>query len=127
MSDPVAPRLAVERGVWPATIRRNGAPHLVPVWFVFDRSEATWWISTGAASTKARNIAEWPQASLALEDGGSRSSPKAPLVSTGPRSARRSSTRSPPSTRAGTSPSPTPGDVRVLVEVTTTRWLLGGS
>ncbi|MGY0065828.1 hypothetical protein ACWZEH_03070 [Streptomyces sp. QTS137] len=74
------------------------------------------------------HIAERPQVSLALEDGGS------PLVAEG-------------TARLHQAPFPTPiieafatkyegwditdpyapGDVRVLVEVTTTRWLLGGT
>ncbi|WP_306370065.1 pyridoxamine 5'-phosphate oxidase family protein [Nocardiopsis sp. CC223A] len=127
VSDAVARRLATEHGVWLATARSGGAPHVTPVWFVFDRPKATWWISTGAGSVKVRNIAQRPEVSLALEDG------RSPVVAEGTALIHREGF---PATVIEafarkydgwdiTVPH-SPGDVRVLVEVTTRRWLLRG-
>jgi PPOX class probable F420-dependent enzyme len=50
-----------------ATVRPDGRPHLVPVWFVVDASR--WYICTAPGSVKARNLSRNPQVALALEDG----------------------------------------------------------
>ncbi|MFI2239934.1 pyridoxamine 5'-phosphate oxidase family protein [Streptomyces chrestomyceticus] len=68
-------RLATERIVWLCTLRRNGSPHVTPVWFVFVRG--TWWIGADRASVKLRNIEHDPRVSLALEGG------EAPVVAEG--------------------------------------------
>ncbi|MEU6965629.1 pyridoxamine 5'-phosphate oxidase family protein [Streptomyces chrestomyceticus] len=68
-------RLATERIVWLCTLRRNGSPHVTPVWFVFVRG--TWWIGADRASVKLRNIENDPRVSLALEGG------EAPVVAEG--------------------------------------------
>ena len=54
------------RNVWMASVRADGRPHLVPVWFVV--SGQRWYVSIEPDSVKARNIATNPRVSLALED-----------------------------------------------------------
>lgn len=61
------PRLADDRNVWLCTLRADGSPHVVPVWFVHLRER--WWIGVSTASVKARNALRDPRVSLALEDG----------------------------------------------------------
>ena len=65
MSRPSDP--AEARNVWFATVRPDGRPHLVPIWFVVEGER--WYVCTGAGSVKARNLKENPAVSLALEDG----------------------------------------------------------
>jgi hypothetical protein len=67
MPGEVADRLHQERNVWLCTVRADGRPHMAPVWFVY--VEGSFWIGTGAASVKTKNIVERPHASVALEDG----------------------------------------------------------
>ena len=55
------------RNVWMATVRPDGRPHQVPVWFVV--SSRRWYICIEPDSVKARNIAASPRVALALEDG----------------------------------------------------------
>jgi PPOX class probable F420-dependent enzyme len=55
------------RNVWVATVRPDGRPHLVPIWFVVE-GEA-WFICTAPGSVKARNLQRNPRVALALEDG----------------------------------------------------------
>src|SRR5262245_19240310 len=56
-----------EQNVWMATVRPDGRPHLVPIWFVV--SGDRWYVCTAPGSVKARNLQRNPQVSLALEDG----------------------------------------------------------
>lgn len=60
-------RLAAARNLWLATVRPDGRPHLVPVWFV--TVEDRLWLGTGAASVKVANLAAESRAVVALEDG----------------------------------------------------------
>lgn len=60
-------RLKTERNIWLATNRADGRPHLVPVWFVWQ--DGRFYIGMQAGSVKARNLADNPKVSLALEDG----------------------------------------------------------
>lgn len=60
-------RLETSRNLWLATVRPNGSPHLVPIWFVWLDRKA--YICTSAESVKARNIRTNPQVAFALEDG----------------------------------------------------------
>jgi nitroimidazol reductase NimA-like FMN-containing flavoprotein (pyridoxamine 5'-phosphate oxidase superfamily) len=60
-------RLDTAPNIWLATVRSNGRPHLVPIWFVLD--EERWYICTGKQSVKARNLLANPRVALALEDG----------------------------------------------------------
>ncbi|SHF67534.1 pyridoxamine 5'-phosphate oxidase family protein [Streptoalloteichus hindustanus] len=60
-------RLQRERNIWLCTLRKDGSPHVTPVWFV--HRDNTFWISSGARNLKVRNITHDPRVSLALEDG----------------------------------------------------------
>jgi nitroimidazol reductase NimA-like FMN-containing flavoprotein (pyridoxamine 5'-phosphate oxidase superfamily) len=62
-----ASRLDEARNVWVATVRPDGRPHLVPVWFVVDGER--WYLCTAPESVKARNLGANPRLALALEDG----------------------------------------------------------
>jgi PPOX class probable F420-dependent enzyme len=62
-----AERVEQARNVWIATVRPDGRPHLVPVWYVVDDSR--WYICTAPGSVKARNLGGNPHVALALEDG----------------------------------------------------------
>jgi F420H(2)-dependent biliverdin reductase len=62
-----AERVETARNVWMATVRPDGRPHLVPVWYVVD--EGRWYICTAPGSVKARNLSRNPRIALALEDG----------------------------------------------------------
>lgn len=53
--------------VWIASVRPDGRPHLVPVWFAY--LDGAIYLAVAPASVKARNLAESPRAVLALEDG----------------------------------------------------------
>lgn len=60
-------RLETERNLWLATVRPNGAPHLVPIWFVWHENKA--FLCTSENSRKAKNIANEPRVMFALEGG----------------------------------------------------------
>ena len=60
-------RLQTEQNLWLATVRPNGSPHLVPIWFVWMAGKI--YLCTGADSVKVRNLMQNPQVSIALEDG----------------------------------------------------------
>lgn len=62
-----APRWETERNIWLATVRADGRPHLVPIWFVEDAGR--WYICTAPASVKARNLQSNPRAMWSFEDG----------------------------------------------------------
>jgi len=62
-----ARRLDEARNVWLATVRPDGRPHLVPIWFVADGDR--WYVCTAPGSIKARNLHSNPHLALALEDG----------------------------------------------------------
>jgi F420H(2)-dependent biliverdin reductase len=64
---PIATRLDEAKNVWMATVRPDGRPHLVPIWFVVDNGH--WYICTAPGSVKARNLNQNPRVALALEDG----------------------------------------------------------
>ena len=55
------------RNVWFVTVRPDGRPHLVPIWFVVEGEH--WYVCTSPTSIKARNIRANPSVALALEDG----------------------------------------------------------
>jgi PPOX class probable F420-dependent enzyme len=61
------PRLLSDRNVWLSTVRPDGRPHLVPIWFVWVRDR--FYICTEGKSVKVKNVAATPRASVALEDG----------------------------------------------------------
>jgi len=62
-----SPDAAEARNVWFATVRPDGRPHLVPIWFVIEGER--WYVCTQAGSVKARNLKANSAVSLALEDG----------------------------------------------------------
>lgn len=49
-----------------ATVRPDGRPHVVPVWYVRDGQDLVF--TTGAESVKARNLRHQPWASLCVDD-----------------------------------------------------------
>lgn len=67
-SPPTASRLDQARNVWVATVRPDGRPHLVPIWFVTAAADR-WYLCTAPGSVKARNLGANPHLALALEDG----------------------------------------------------------
>jgi len=121
----VEDRLARERNVWLCTLRRDGSPHMTPVWFVY--ADGVWWIGCEGRSVKARNVAADPRVSLALEDGVH------PVVAEGV--ARLHRADFPPAIVAAFAEKyggwdirqpVTPDSERVLLEVPVRRWLLAG-
>jgi PPOX class probable F420-dependent enzyme len=60
-------RLQTEQNLWLATVRPDGAPHLVPIWFVWVTGKI--YLCTGADSVKVHNLSHNPHVSIALEDG----------------------------------------------------------
>ena len=62
-------RLATAKNVWLATVKPDGRPHLVPVWFVV--LDERWYFVTAPKSVKARNLQKNAHVALALEDGSS--------------------------------------------------------
>lgn len=121
-----AARLAEERNIWLVTVRGDGRPHAVPIWFT--HVDERFWVATGAGSVKVRNLAGNPKVTVALEDGN------APVVAEG-------------TARVHPFPYPAPvvdafgakygwdissgrdddvGEI-ALIEVTVDRWLFGGT
>lgn len=60
-------RLESEANIWIATVRPDGRPHLVPVWFAWHAGKVYACIEAG--SVKAGNIRQNPRVALALENG----------------------------------------------------------
>ena len=50
-----------------ATVRRDGRPHVQPVWFVLD-DDGTVVFMTNSRTVKARNLRRDPRASIVVED-----------------------------------------------------------
>jgi PPOX class probable F420-dependent enzyme len=63
----VEQRLQSEANIWLATVRADGRPHLVPIWFVWH--DAKVYLCTEVTSVKVRNLLVNPQVALSLEDG----------------------------------------------------------
>src|SRR5262249_32700548 len=59
-------RLREDKILWLGTVRPDGRPHLVPVWFLWDG--ATIYIFSIPEQQKIRNIRQNPQVILALDD-----------------------------------------------------------
>ena len=59
-------RLAVSHDYWCATVRPDGAPHVMPVWGVW--LDGRLWFSSSLRSRKARNLAADPRCTLATDD-----------------------------------------------------------
>ena len=49
-----------------ATVRRDGRPHVQPVWFLLDGDDLVF--MTGALTVKGRNLRRDPRASLVVDD-----------------------------------------------------------
>lgn len=60
-------RLQTEPNIWLATVRPDGTPHLVPIWFVWVAARV--YICTASDSVKVRNLLANPRVAAALEDG----------------------------------------------------------
>jgi len=60
-------RTAKAPTMWMATVRPNGTPHLVPIWFVV--VDEKWYFATDPNSVKARNLQQNPAIAISLEDG----------------------------------------------------------
>ncbi len=67
LGDKARKKLEKERNIWVATVRADGRPHMVPVWFVA-LSDAIF-ICTAPNSVKAKNVGANANVALALEDG----------------------------------------------------------
>lgn len=122
--DTVHRRLAEDRNVWLCTLRADGSPHMVPVWFVYLHER--WWLGTSTRSVKVRNAARDPRVGLALEDGDT------PVVAQGLAAVREDFPGDvlaafdrrygwDPRTPYGSDPA------RCLLEIGVTRWLMAGS
>jgi PPOX class probable F420-dependent enzyme len=61
----IARRLRAEPIIWLSSVRPDGRPHLVPVWFVWDG--AAMLIFSKPAAQKVRNLRHQPQVMLALD------------------------------------------------------------
>jgi len=61
------PRLLTERNIWMATVRPDGRPHLIPIWFIW--LHGAFYLCTGKESVKGRNLLANPTIALSLEDG----------------------------------------------------------
>ena len=59
-------RLARSRNYWLATVTPSGAPHLMPVWAVWQ--EGGLWFSSANGSRKARNLAGESRCTLSTDD-----------------------------------------------------------
>ncbi|MCC6904244.1 MAG: pyridoxamine 5'-phosphate oxidase family protein [Anaerolineae bacterium] len=64
---PFVGRLQEERNIWLCTVRADGRPHLVPIWFVWHERRV--WVCTYAGSQKVRNLETRRDVSVALESG----------------------------------------------------------
>lgn len=121
----VLKRLKHEANAWLCTLRKDGSPHLTPIWFIY--RVGTWWIGSSTRNRKIHNIEADPRVSLALEDGES------PIVAEGTAVVHHDNFA--PDVVAAFAEKydgwdvraeyPT-GGPRVLIEVTTRRWLLQG-
>jgi Pyridoxamine 5'-phosphate oxidase len=63
----VAKQLAKARNYWLVTSRRNGRPHVAPVWGLW--LDGHLWFSTDPASRKGRDLAANPSCIVHLESG----------------------------------------------------------
>jgi len=60
-------KLETERNIWLASVRPDGRPHLVPIWFAWRKDKL--YICTEPSSVKGRNLRQNPCVALALENG----------------------------------------------------------
>jgi hypothetical protein len=115
-------RLATEPNIWLTTVRPDGRPHLVPIWFVW--VDDRFWVCT-TDSVKTRNVEHNAKVAVSLENGNR------PLVAEGTAVVRR---RPYPPTVARAFVAKFEWDIDrpdadgydALVEITVDRWLFGG-
>lgn len=50
-----------------ATVREDGRPHAVPIWFALDESDGSLVFNTGVESVKGRNLAREGRATICVE------------------------------------------------------------
>jgi general stress protein 26 len=62
----VEERLAHSRNYWLATVTPSGAPHLMPVWAVWQENRL--WFSSAKDSRKARNLANEARCTLSTDN-----------------------------------------------------------
>jgi F420H(2)-dependent biliverdin reductase len=60
-------RLETAKNMWLATVRPDGRPHLIPIWFGVHGGK--WYFVTDPRSVKARNLQHNARVALSLEDG----------------------------------------------------------
>ena len=63
-----AERLAANQNFWVVTVSADGRPHALPVWGVWDDSEARFTFACGPRARKIRNLAANPQAVIMVDD-----------------------------------------------------------
>jgi F420H(2)-dependent biliverdin reductase len=61
------PALEKQANIWFTSVRPDGRPHMVPIWFVYHDEKI--FIGIDPASVKSRNIRHNPRVVMALEDG----------------------------------------------------------
>lgn len=61
----VAERLATDQIAWLGTVRPDGRPHLVPIWFLWEGERVLFFTKE---DQKVRNLRVNPRATLALDD-----------------------------------------------------------
>lgn len=67
LSDEMVTRLESHKVIWLSSVREDGRPHLIPIWFVWQAGKI--YLGTEPESVKACNIRKNPFVALALEDG----------------------------------------------------------
>ncbi|MBE0698166.1 MAG: pyridoxamine 5'-phosphate oxidase family protein [Anaerolineaceae bacterium] len=60
-------KLNSQQVIWFSSVRPDGRPHLVPIWFIY--LDGCIYVSTDPKSVKSRNIRANARVILALEDG----------------------------------------------------------
>lgn len=68
-----ADRLRSDLIAWLATVRTDGRPHLVPVWFWWDGDELI--VTAEPGSQKVKNLRANPKLSIALDDSNGGATP----------------------------------------------------
>jgi hypothetical protein len=61
-------RLVKSRNLWVVTATAAGRPHAMPVWGAWVPATSTFFFSGASSSRKARNLAENPRATVAVDD-----------------------------------------------------------
>jgi len=64
----VALALEASEVVWLSSVRPDGAPHVVPTWFVWDGTAIV--VLSKPSAQKVRNLTRWPRAMVAIGDPG---------------------------------------------------------